>query len=46
MYIPDSTTIMNVLSKWSPDALLPGGSRIRKLVYRRHLFMPNSGEGE
>ena len=43
MHIPGDTPMATVLSRWPPEALLPGGSRLRKLVYRRHLFLPNSG---
>jgi hypothetical protein len=43
VHIPDDTLMATVLSRWPPEALLPGGSRLRKLVYRRHLFLPNSG---
>jgi hypothetical protein len=44
IYIPDDRRIADVFGKWPPDALMPGGARVRKLVYRRRMYLPNSGK--
>lgn len=44
VHIRDEAVMYTVLGAWPPEALGPSGGRLRKLVYRRRLYLPNSGQ--